>query len=90
MFQCKVKTLPPSEAFPFLVQMMTYNNSDWAAVYLNLNKAWRWWGMIVRVLENMGATVRSQGKLYKALAQSVLLCGRKISVVTGEMLKVLT
>ena len=46
--------------------------------------------MIERVLENMGATVRSRGKIYKAVAQSVLLYGRESWVVTGEILRVLT
>ena len=46
--------------------------------------------MIARVLERTGATVRAQGEKYKAVAQSVILYGSKIWVVTGEMLKVLT
>ena len=68
---------------------MSYNNSYWAAVYLNLCKYWRRWGMISRVLERMGASVRAWGEIYKAVAQSVLLYGSNIWVVTGEMLKVL-
>ena len=46
--------------------------------------------MILRVLESTRATVWSQGSIYKALAQSVLLYGSESWVVTGEMLKVLT
>ena len=76
--------------FPYLVRTIAYNNSDWAAVYLNLNKARRWQGIIVRVLERMVATVRSQGTMYKKVAQSVLLHGSNNWVVTREMLKVLT
>ena len=45
--------------------------------------------MISRVIERTGATVRSQGEMYKAVAQSVLLYGSDIWVVTREMLKVL-
>ena len=44
--------------------------------------------MIARVLEMMGATVRARVEMYKAVAQSVLLYGSKIVVVTREMLKV--
>ena len=88
-FQINAKTLPPSEAFPYLGRMISYNNSDWAVVYLNLRKAWRWWGMIERILERTGATVRSRGAMYKAVAQSVLLYGSKRWVLTGEMFKVL-
>ena len=45
--------------------------------------------MVARVTERTGATVRSQGAMYKAVVQSVLLYGRKSWVVTGYMLKVL-
>ena len=45
--------------------------------------------MIERVLERTGATVRSRGDNYKAVAQSVLLYGSEIWVVTGYMIKVL-
>ena len=39
--------------------------------------------MLARVVERMGAMVRAQGAIYKALAQSVLLYGINIWVVTG-------
>ena len=43
------------------VRMIT--NSNWAAVYLNLHKARQQLGMIVRVLEITGATVRDWGEM---------------------------
>ena len=46
--------------------------------------------MISRLLESMGETVRSQGTMYKAVAQSVILYGKDSWVVTKDMLKVLT
>ena len=46
--------------------------------------------MIERFLERKGATVRSQGPMYKVVAHPVLLYGSKSWVVTGEILKVLT
>ena len=63
--------------------MITYNNSDWAVVYLNLRKAWRQWGMIARVLERTESMVRSQVEIYKTVAQLVLLYGREREVVNG-------
>ena len=57
-FQINAETLPPSELFLFLGRTISYNNSDWAAVYLNLHKARRPWTMLARVLERMGETVR--------------------------------
>ena len=35
-FQINSETLPPPEAFLYLWRTITFNNSDWAAVYLNL------------------------------------------------------
>ena len=56
-------TLPPSEASPYLGLTITFNNSNWAAVYLNLRKDRMRWGMIARVLERTGATVRARGAM---------------------------
>ena len=50
-FQKNVETLPPLEAFPYLGRKLAYNNRYWAAVYQNLWKAWRLWGMLERLLE---------------------------------------
>ena len=89
LFQINAETLPPLEAFPYLGQMSAYNNSNSAAVYLNLRKAWRRWGMVARVLERKGETVQDREEMYKAVAQLVLLYFSKIWVVTGDMLKFL-
>ena len=67
-----------------------YNNSDWAAVYLNLHKSRQRWDMIERVIEITLATVRAREAMYKSVGQSVLLYGRESWVVTGEILKFLT
>ena len=45
--------------------------------------------MVARVLERTEATLRARGVINKEVAQSVLLYGIKIWVVTGDMLKVL-
>ena len=45
--------------------------------------------MVVRVLEETGATVQDRRVMYKSVAQSVLLYSSYIWVFTGEMLKVL-
>ena len=69
--------------FAYLGWTIAYNNSDWVAVYLNLQQSRRRWDMIARVLERMGATVRAQGDMYKSVAQSLILYGSDIWVVTG-------
>ena len=45
--------------------------------------------MIARVLANTGATVRSRGMVFKAVAQLVLLYSSEIWVVMWSMIKVL-
>ena len=90
MFQINAETLPPPEASPYLGRTIAYNNNYWLAVYLNLRKERRRWGMIVRVLERTGAMVRARGAMYKVVVQSVLLYCIDSWLVTGEMLKVLT
>ena len=50
LFQINAKTLPLLEVLPYLRRTITYNNSSWETVYLNLWKARRRWGMIARVL----------------------------------------
>ena len=45
--------------------------------------------MVARVLENTEATVRSRGFMSKSVAQSVILYGSDIWVVTGDIFKVL-
>ena len=45
--------------------------------------------MITRVMVKMGEMVQDCGMIHKAVAQSEILYGKKIWVVTGEMLKVL-
>ena len=69
--------------FPYLGRKITYNNINWAAVYLNLRKDRRRWGMLARVLERTGATMKARGEMYNAVAQSVLLYGSEIWVATG-------
>ena len=76
LFQINTDTLPLLEDFPYLGWTIAYNNSDWEEVYQNLRKVRRWWEMVERVLERTGATVWSQGAMYKSLAQLVLLYSR--------------
>ena len=84
-----METLPPSEAFPYQEGVITYNNSDWVAVYLNLRKSWRSWGMLERLVQRMVRTVWDQGAIYKAVLQLVLLYVRKTWVMTGKIIKIL-
>ena len=73
MFQINTEPLTPLESFPYLGRTIALNNSDWLAVFQNLNKARRWWGMILRVLTKTEAMVCACGRMSKVLAQSVIM-----------------
>ena len=75
--------LEPAAYFPYLVRIFTFNNINWENLYQHLRKSWRWWGMVVKVLMRMGATVPAWAMLYKAVVQTVVLYGSKSWVVTG-------
>ena len=88
-FQINAEDLPPLEAFHYLRQKITYNNSNWPAVYQNLQKAQRWWCVIARLLKKTKETVRACWMNNNTVAKLVILYVSDRWVVTGEMLKVL-
>ena len=53
--------------FPYLGCTVAYNNSNWVALYQNLSKAWRRWGMMGKVVTNTGATVQERGMFYEVV-----------------------
>ena len=89
MFHINAETLLPLEDLPYLGRMITYNNREWPAVFQNLKKVRRRWGMILRVLTKTVETVQVHGMMYKTVVQSVLLYYSESRVVMGAMLKVL-
>ena len=46
--------LEANKMFPYLGLTITYNNSYWAELYINLWTFWRIWGMVEKVLGNTG------------------------------------
>ena len=59
--------------FSYLVRTVAYKNSDWAALYQNLQRVRRRWEMVGKVVTNTGSTVQARGMMYKAVVKSVLL-----------------
>ena len=88
-FQVNGNFLTRVSAFKCLGRDLVYNNSDWLALYRNLKKAQKRWGMVSRVLVRDGATTRAMGMFYKGIVQAVLLCGCETWTVTPRMMKVL-
>jgi hypothetical protein len=75
--------------FKYLGRFLHYLDSDWPAVYGNLRKARAKWAMIAKVLVREDASPRISGLFYKAVVQTVLLCGCESWVITPRMMKVL-
>ena len=69
-----------------MVCTVAYNNSDWAALYQNLNNYGQQWVMVVKLLAKALVAVRARAMLYKVVVQTVLLYEIKIWEVIGEML----
>ena len=68
---------------------MVTNNSDWTALYANLNKSQRSWRMVEKVLGKTGAPIKAQEMMYKVLVQNLLLYGIKRWLVMDAMMMVL-
>ena len=57
--------LESAAAFTYLGRTIAYNNSKWASLYHNMGKARRRWGMVLKLLQKTGATLRSRSMMYK-------------------------
>ena len=77
------------DMFRYLGRLLAGNNNDWPAVFHNLVKARRQWGMLSRVLIKTGVAPHIVGLFYKVICQSVLLCACETWVVTNSMLETL-
>jgi len=88
-FQAAGQQLDKVLSFRYLGRIIAASNSDWPALYRNLQRARQQWAYIARPLANDGASPRAAGMFYKAIVQSVLLYGCETWVLTEPMLKVL-
>ena len=77
-----MEPLEPEDVLPYIIHTIAYNNSDSAAVYHNLQKAWRFFGVISKVLKKTGATVTALGMIYKVVVQTFLVYGSDSRVMT--------
>ena len=76
-------------SFKYLGRILTSTDDDWPALYKNLAKARKRWGMVSRVLARDGANERAMAMFYKAVVQSVLLFGSETWVITDRMMDAL-
>ena len=58
--------------FPYLGRTVTYNNSNWEALYQNLQKALRRWVMVGKIVTKTESAVQSQGMMYQSVVKLVL------------------
>ena len=64
---------------------MTASYEDWTAVVGNLQKAWKIWACLLRILVREGSSPRVLGMLFKAVVQVVLLFGAEMWVMTPRI-----
>ena len=76
--------------FKYLGRVLSDTDNDGPAVYKNLAKARKRWGMFSRVLRRENCRPKVAAMFYKATVQAVLLFGSETWVVSPPMLKALT
>ena len=73
--------------FKYLGRLLTSQDDDFPALYKNLAKSRKRWGMVSRVLCQEGANPRAMAMFYKAVLQAVLFYGSETWVITDRMMK---
>ena len=81
--------LEATTTFPYLGRMVTYNNSDWVNLYINLRKSQSRLGMVVKVMGTTGAPIKAWEMMYKVVVQALLLYVSEIWVGIDTMMAVL-
>ena len=71
----------------YLGHTITYNISYWGALYSNLRKSQRIWGVVEKVLGKTGAPIKSCEMMYKAAFHAVFLYDSTMWVVTDAMMR---
>ena len=71
--QVNLEPLETTSAFPYLVRVADFNNSGLEAMYGNMMKTQRQWGMMAKVLTKTGETVRARAMIYKSVVKTMLL-----------------
>ena len=89
LISVNAETMDPTADFLYLDHTVSYNNSNWSALYHNIKKYRRWCGMVAKVLTKVGSSVRSWVIMCKAMVQKVSLYESEIWVVTVAMLTVI-
>ena len=75
--------------FPCLGHTIVFNKSDCEALYLNLRKVQRRWGLVSGVLVKAGETVQVREMFYKAVVQAFLIYRSENWVIMDSIMNVL-
>jgi hypothetical protein len=86
VFSAEGKVLENVAEFRYLGRPKTEMDSDLPALRRNLKRARQKWAQLSNLLVQEGATPRVSGYFYKAVVQSVLLCGSETWVWRKSML----
>ena len=75
--------------FSYLGKTVTLNNNDWEALYINLKKTKRIWGVVAKVLVKMGEPIKAREMVNKVVVQAPILYVSEIWVMMDVMMTVL-
>ena len=62
--QVNLEPIETTAALSYLGRTVAFKNRNWAALYFNMRKAQKRWGMAMKVLMNAGSMVQEQAMVY--------------------------
>ena len=82
-----INPLESATELNYLGNTIRYNNSDSVALYSNLKKSHRRYGMVAKVVGKMGKPIKACEIRYKLVVHAMLLYGSKIWALTDAIMK---
>ena len=79
------RPLTTVKSFNYIVRILTASYYNFPEVVGNLQKSWKKWARMLRVLVREGGICGCRGTLFKAVVQAVLLFGSNTWVMTPHM-----
>ena len=89
VIRVNLNSLESTTFSPYLGRTIMYNNSDWEALYINLRKYQRRWGIVANVMGKTGAPIKACTMISKVVFQTAIIHGIESWGETNTMMKVL-
>ena len=71
--------------FKYLGRPLDQTDDDWPAVRKNINRAWKVWGILRKILKSEGADIKVSVVFYRLVVQLVILFDSYYCVLSAAM-----